>query len=1342
MSRSPFPSLRVAGSLLPADLFRRVLDDPKFPGRSAEEYGLGQRVTVREASSRAFDDLTAEWQALQRGLERGKPMVRDWLRRLFKALDFGLLAESGGIPVGDKTYRVSHLWQHVPIHLLPWAVDLDRKTKGVKGAAEAAPQSMVQELLNNSDAHLWAIISNGQKLRLLRDSRMLPGSAYVEFDLELIFSEGLFSDFMVLYRLVHATRFMVDAEQLPKDCWLERWRGAAIEQGERALDRLRVGVEKAITTLGTGFVRNPANGRLRAALGSGELDRYDYKRSVLRLVYRLLFWFVAEDREVLLDTEGAPQSARDKYARYFSARRLRERARRGGADHHEDLWDAVRIVFDALGEPEGQPALALPGIGGLFERKTHDERGARLDRSEPDELDAPLEGLRLSNAAVVEAVRHLAVVESDGNRRPVDFQNLDSEELGSVYESLLELDPVYDPAEQTFTLEAAAGNERKTTGSYYTPSSLTEALLDSALDPVLDDAVFGASDDAGRIAALLNVTVCDPACGSGHFLVAAARRIARRVAQLRSGEDEPSPTLVRGAMREVVSRCIYGVDINETAAELAKVSLWLESVEPGKPLAFLDANIRVGNALLGTTPALVAAGIPKEAFKPLIGDDPDAVKAIKKINANDAVGEVGLFTFGGAELTNAAIATETARLVASLPGKLTDTYIQRRRLRQIDEQRLPHKRKADAWCAAFVQPMDSAHLMYPITEGTLEWIVDGPENLLQAQTMATVERLTRDYRFFHWHVEFPHVFEVPEGGVNNETGWRGGFSCVLGNPPWERVKLQEQEFFASRKPEIANAKNAAARKKLIAALEHSESEVDRDLFKDFQAELRFAEGWSRLLRDSGRYPLTGRGDINTYAVFAETGRTILASRARVGMVLPTGIATDATTQYFFKDLVTTRTLASIYDFENEEKLFDDVHHSFRFCLWTASGKRCRQNRINLAFRLRQPREIQERRFVLTPDDITLLNPNTGTCPVFDYKRNADSTLSMYRHVNRVLWQEEPEDNRWNITFLRMLDMANDSSLFRDRDSLEAKGWSLEGNVFHLEDQRMLPLYEAKMVHHFDHRLGTYDGQTEAQAKMGTLPRPGQAQKDDPSFKTLPRYWVPESEVDERLKRKGWAKDWLLGWRDICRSSDARTMIAGVFPVTAIGHTFPLAMPGVARVAGLYANLCSFVADYVARQKMAGTHLTYSSITQLPVLPPEAYDLPCEWETAVSREEWVTARVLELSYTTYDMAGFARDHGDDGPPFRWDEERRFLLRAELDAAYFHLYGVPKDDVEYIMDTFRAFKNNEPERFAKTKGEILGIYDGMAKAIETGEPYQTRLDPPPGYGPRHPAESERG
>jgi len=329
----------------------------------------------------------------------------------------------------------------------------------------------------------------------------------------------------------------------------------------------------------------------------------------------------------------------------------------------------------------------------------------------------------------------------------------------------------------------------------------------------------------------------------------------------------------------------------------------------------------------------------------------------------------------------------------------------------------------------------------------------------------------------------------------------------------------------------------------------------------------------------------------------------------------------------------------------------------------------------------------------------------------------------------------------------MLDMANDSGLFRpsaaNGETLQGMldaGWKLEGNVLTKDGERLVPLYEAKMLHHFDHRYGTYEGQTQAQANVGTLPRPNPNQKDNPSYTNVPGYWVSSRLVNSRLAARFWERKWLLGWRNIARSTDVRTLICSLLPISGVAHSFPLLLPQAPQGALLYANLASAVLDFVGRQKMAGTNYTQNYFKQLPVIQPEDYQEACAWNPNVRLDCWVRTRVLELAYTSYDMEPFARDHGDNGPPYRWDEERRFWLRAELDAAYFHLYGVARDDVDYIMDTFQAFKNTKPDEFARTTTAIGEIYAAMADAIAGRGPYQTVLTPPPGHGPRHPARSD--
>ena len=1334
-----FGSLKIVGGLLPTDLLGRFFaGDPQVPGTSPQTYGLERGESVRRQASRSWLYLLEVWQDFKQRVAgddaaTSARVTRErWLRILLRELGFHQLT-AGSFEIEGKTFPVSHQAGHIPVHLLGWGTDLDHKTPHVTARA---PQSMLQELLNRDDAHLWAIVSNGATLRLLRDSAALTGSAYVEFDLEAVFDGEQFSDFVLLYLVCHESRFAVQGEGGPASCYLEQWRSFAADQGQRALDQLRTGVEQAIAILGTGFLSHPSNPQLRIRLGSSELKLDDLNRALLRVVYRMLFWFVAEERHALLqpDPEDADEptkrtlrEARQRYDDYFSSAQLRRLARRRRGDRHGDLWDAVQLVFEALGTEGGVSELALPGIGGIFESMLDDGRALPLDE--------PLAGTRLSNEALLGAVRALSLVKprDGGAWRRVDFGNLGAEELGSVYESLLELIPHYDAEQLSYTLQTMPGNERKETGSYYTPTSLVECLLDSALDPLLDEACpHGTAEE--RVAALLSLTVCDPACGSGHFLVAAARRIAKRIAAEETGDPEPPDAVVQAALRRVVGRCIYGVDINPMAAELAKVSLWLEALEPGKPLSYLDQNIRVGNSLLGVTPALLAEGIPDAAFTPIEGDERKACSALKKQNAGERdYGERDLFSQVGIPVTNVVLAKRADEITRALPESLEGLHIHQQRqadqLAASSERRI-QKLLADAWCASFVQPKTPATRPTAITHATLEQFGGDEGTLDLAEAEELVMDLTRQYRFFHWHVEFPHIFRVGNGaiGIDPGTGWSGGFSCAIGNPPWEKVELREQEFFAQRSPRIANAPSGAARKRLIGAL----PEVDLALYAEFANEQRKSAGLTHLLKKTKRYPLTGHGRLNTYAVFAETARTVINPRGRFGIIVPTGIATDATTAPFFRDIVQQHRLDSLIDFVTNPDFWQEIGHGrMRFSLLTATGRSTTIKQPEFAILTKHPSKLPPRgqRIHVLASDLLLVNPNTGTCPMFQTQRDAEITIGIYRRVP-VLWRENPEENPWGLSFMQgIFNMTSDSGLFHTRDQLERAGWTLLGNVFTRENQRMLPLYEGKLIHHFDHRLASYEKRATG-SQDSELPRFDTSEKKDPWLSPIPRYWVEKIEVDNRLTRRGWNRGWLLGWRDICRSSDERTVIATVIPRSAVGNKFPLLLTSrpATEVAFLAASLSSFALDYCARQKMSGTSLNFYLAEQFPVLPPSAYT---GWE------HWISNRVLELTHNAWDIDSFARDLGDDGPPFQWDEERRFVIRAELDAAFFHLYGIERDDVDYIMETFPIVKRKDEQRYGsfRTKEFILEIYDAMTEAARTGKPYQTTLDPPPGQGPRH-------
>ena len=1340
-------SVRTVGGLLPADMLIRIAEGKDVSGSRPADYHVVGVRSVQAAAERHWDFLKGAWRALRdaigdAALDPSGLAVESWLLPLFEEHGFGRLERiSAGIQSTDRaaTFPVTHRWRHVPIHLVSWDTDLDHRVPG----GGLPPQSMLQECLNRSDEHLWGLLSNGRQLRLLRDSSSLAGAAFIEIDLEAMFDGELFDEFVLLYRLLHVSRFEVPDGAAPAACWLEKWRIEAIEAGARALDQLRDGVAEAIAHLGTGFLRHPANHRLRE-----DLDANLFKRALLRLVYRLLFWFVAEDRHVLLHPD-ADQTTRTRYQKYYSAARLRASALRRIGTSHGDLWRAVRLTFNALGDEDGLPRLGLTGFGGIY-----DDTGT----------DQILHGLELSNVHLLAAVKSLARVYDKSARRwrRVDYQNLGAEELGSIYESLLELVPKWSKEKREFLLDVMAGNERKSTGSYYTPTSLIDCLMDSTLDPVLDDAQKRAEvaatnagmDPSLAIAeALLAVTVCDPACGSGHFLVAAARRIAKRLAAVREHNPEPSVEALRAALRDVVKHCIYGVDVNPMAVELAKVSLWLEALQPGKPLGFLDSQIKCGNALIGATPALIDMGIPGKAFKIIEGDDPQWVASLQRANANDRPGEGELFSdrFIFSQ-SNENLATQLASIANAPDGSLRDVHSQAAAYcawEQSPENEHDHQ-VADAWCAAFV---------WHKTKDAPPAIVNRVFRALREQgiagippdTTTEIARLKSEFGFFHWHLEFPDIFRVPseaDGSVNLDTGWIGGFTCLLGNPPWDKVDFEDKKYFSTVEPSIAALTGQTRRSRITAWQRENPDEAAR-----YRAARRKVKATFLFANSSGAFPLCAKGltakgvnSLQTDQLFAERFAAVAAPMGRIGCIIPTAIASGAGGQYLFGDFTERGAVASLYDFENRKPLFVGVHASQKFCLLSLVGKALREPVARFAFFLLDTPDLDnaDRVFALSPEEIALLNPNTRTLPIFRNRRAADLTAAIHRRVP-VLWDETKRDgNPWGITFKNLFNMTDDSDLFRTREALEADGWHLHGNVFIRAGKRMLPLYEAKMVDFYNHRAADVIKSATAVNRQNQPRYLTVAELQDPARAAIPLHWIAEDGliptrrngrnvkipgVSLRLAELKWEWEWLCGWSDVTASTNERSAIPAFLPRVAVGHTFPLMLPRVSAVlaAALIATQSSLVFDFVSRQKISDTHMKVFVWKQLPVPTPAMLE---------PHTGFLTPRVLELVYTAYDMMPLARDLGEVGAPFVWDEDRRAQLRAELDAYFFRLYGIERDDVDYMMETFQTenggLKNNDIAKCGtyRTKDLILDVYDRMAAADAAGVPYETTITPPPG------------
>ena len=1305
--RSTFDTVRISGGLLSSGLLERVgVRDRSLEAAAPSNYYLAPEERLGEAITRSWNRLSTLWDRFSGRLEQEGaltgPTRQEWLLPLFQELGYGHLGTAPGFELGGKSYPISHLWESTPLHLVGVGVDLDRRSPGVAGAASASPHGLVQEFLNRSDDHLWALVSNGRQLRLLRDNASLTRIAYVEFDLREMFGGEVYSDFALLWLTCHASRLEGPAGNQV----LERWRQDAAKQGVRALDTLRDGVEAAIESLGSAAVSHSHNLGLRQSLDEGTLDAQDLYRQILRVVYRLLFLLVAEARNLLLDPK-ADSAARARYQRHYSITRLRDLAEivRGGA--HGDLWQQHAVVARALGS-KGEPALGLPPLGGFL--WSQDAIG-------------DLNDVTLPNEALLSAVRALTTVRLHGElTQRVGYTNLGAEELGSIYESLLEYVPEVNAVAGTFELKRAAGNERKTTGSYYTPTVLINELLNSALEPVLAEAAQ--AEDPEK--AILDLKVVDPAAGSGHFLIAAANRMADRLARVRVRDDEPSPDQFRTALRDVIGDCIYAVDINPLAVELAKVALWIEAMEPGKPLTFLDHHIVCGNSLLGVTPKLLEEGIPNDAFKALTGDDKDHVKVLRTRNRQELRKGLVALTFGDSPDDLLRHAAEELTAIDHLDNDSLESIGEKqRRYEELTNSREQERLRlaADTWVAAFVGPKVNG--APEPTTAVVNAALHDPDSISQG-LVEQIASLAGRFRFHHWHLAFPDIF-ASESSVNEQTGRSGGFDIVLGNPPWERVKLQEKEFFANSAPEIAKAPNKAARTRLIDALQIE----NPGLWQQFQAALHDAEAVSHFLRTSGVYPLCGRGDVNTYTVFAEAMRNLVAPKGRTGLVVPSGIATDDTTKFFFSDLVRSAAIASLYELENEGFFAVGQGHMNRFCLLTVLGHGQNADAANYLFQGKAVADIydKDRVFSLSSADFALLNPNTRTCPIFRTRRDAHLVKSIYGRVPILLDESTEDSNPWGISLSTMFHMSNDSDVFRTNEDLRADGWQLHGNVYHRDSLHYLPLYEAKMFHLFNHRHGDFSTVPEGQ-KGHILPTPSITKLADQGYRAQPRYWVPGEIVDDKLGNEAWtiAYRWVTDSR-----ASARTVVVAGLPRVGLGNSAPIITIADRRTTSrlfLLAAMSSHVFDYVARQKVPGNNLTFSVFKQLPLPGPTSMNTMPDWLGIGSFGEWVSQRVIELVFTARDLQPLGLDIGTQNP-FRWDAQRRFMLTSELDAAFFHLYRIDRGDVEYIMETFPVVKRKDIAEHGtyRTKKLILDVYDRMTKTIETSEPYQTILNPPP-------------
>lgn len=1215
-----------------------------------------------------------------------------------------------------------------------WNRPLDRRS-GQRGEETAPSTQMLRYLRRVDDLTTgklrWGILTNGGRWRLYYQGARSVAEHFFEIDLAQILGiegheGGLFAlneiqrnhALRVFYLIFRQAAFVGSASD-PRTFH------------QRALDEGRFYEERVAANL-SNLVFGEVFPKLVIGIATAAPDAPlpDVRDAALILLYRLLFILYAEDRDLL----PVRDSRYDDYG-------LRTKVRGDVGDHKTKnhvfsdtaarYWSTIDDLCRAI--DKGDTSIGLPPYnGGLFDR----DRTPLLTK------------VRIPDSVMADVIDALSFEQTPDGRRYINYRDLSVQQLGSIYERLLEHEVIRDGEVIQIRPNIFA---RKGSGSYYTPDDLVSVIIRETVAPLIFKRIQAFADKVEEQSAsdkplnqrlgalarvdpaekLLDIKICDPAMGSGHFLVALVDYLADQVITSMAEAEAAvawghyvSPlsdrieairnTILGNAeargwtvdaeqlddrhiiRRMILKRCIYGVDKNLMAVELAKVALWLHTFTVGAPLSFLDHHLRCGDSLFGLW--------VKTGF----------AKASKIEHGRSKKGKSEQTLFLHEPITRALRAASSMQIIEGLTdAEIAEAHRSADVFAEVQDMTAPlgallslfhaldwlelNNRENQLVLQAFLSGLfgDPVQIalgkLDPLAKELASDRARGEARAFSVM-LTRIFELVNEERFLHWQVAFPGVWsdwdqEVP----------MGGFDAIIGNPPWDRMKLEAVEWFAARRREISLAQRASDRKRLIAALEKNDDPLARDFAK---ASAR-AEAGVRMARTDGEFPLLSGGDVNIYSLFVERAMKLVKPDGIIGLLTPSGIASDKTAAPFFKSLSTAGRLKALYDFENkgEERplYFRDVHPQFKFCALIASPSPFAEP-ARCGFFLNDPSEIEnpDRVFVLTAADFARLNPNTGTAPLFRTRRDASLTSSIYARLPVLVDRSSGDEIKtWPVTYSTTYHMTNDSGLFRTEQELgdEEGAYSIGGNRFKSSSGEWVPLYEGKMIWHFDHRAASVVVNPQNQHRPA-FPKPTELEEHrDPAFTPRPQFWVLATDQAHRDR-------YALAFRDVTNPVDRRTFDACFIPHQYAGNTLPLVLntENTPRdFALLCANFNALVLDFVARQKVQKNHLNWYVVEQLPVVPLDQYSQLFGQQSAANI---VREIVLELTYTSNDMALFAKEmgyvdqKGNVKPPFEWNEDRRQMLRAKLDAIYFLLYGVAdRDDVRYIYSTFGIIEREE-------------------------------------------------
>ncbi len=1205
-----------------------------------------------------------------------------------------------------------------------WSRPLDRRS-GRRGEETAPSTQMLRYLRRIEDLTTgklrWGMLTNGSRWRLYYQGARSVAEQFFEIDLTAVLEieghdSGLFAlkdderrHWLRVFALIFRRESFLGT---PSDA--RTFHQRALEEGHFYEERVAANLSKLVF----GEVFPQLARAIAHAAPTAPLQ--DVREATLVLLYRLLFILYAEDRDLLpvRDSRYSDYGLREKVRGDIGQRKDRNDTFSDTAARYWSVLDDLCRAID-----QGDTSIGLPPYnGGLFDRA----RTPLLTR------------VRLADAVIANVIDALSFERTPEGRRYINYRDLSVQQLGSIYERLLEHEVIRDGDTIAIRLNAFA---RKGSGSYYTPDDLVNLIIRETLDPLVAQRMEAFRAATGEQATsikpenqrlgilkridpaekLLDLKICDPAIGSGHFLVSLVDYLADQVitamaeaeatvphyisplsdrieairntilgnAEQRGWTVDPAQLDDRHIVRRMVlKRCIYGVDKNLVAVELAKVALWLHTFTVGAPLSFLDHHLRCGDSLFGLW---VQSGIDKttdyDASLFLHGPMTRALRAASSMQIIEGLTD--------AEIAEAHRSADVFAEVKDMTAPLDALLCLLHALDWLELNTRANRLILESYfTGVYGDPVQIAMGTLDPLAKTYDSETTRTEAKSLAQMLGQTRELIAEEGFLNWQVAFPGVWSEWQSDT-----LKGGFDAMIGNPPWDRMKLQQVEWFAARRREIALAQRASDRKRMVTDLETAGDPLAQDYAK---AEAR-AEAGLRMARNSGDYPLLSGGDVNIYSLFVERAMKLVKPDGIVGLLTPSGIASDKTAAPFFKAVSTGGRLKSLYDFENKKTFFPDVHASFKFCVFVASPERVFPA-SQCAFYLHSVAEIDdpERCFPLNAEDFARVNPNTGTAPIFRTRRDAALVTAIYSRLP-VLVEHVGDDEKkvWPVRYATMFHMANDSHFFRTKEELEEneKAYPVGGNLWRGASGEWVPLYQGRSVEAYDHRFAGVEFNPDNIRRGYVSVQTSLKDHQDSGFSIRFQYFVPTKET-----RLSGDPEYILAYRRSTATTNARTMVSAIVPAYGFGDSLFLLVPEkpgaypVDVLALIQANLMSLPLDFAARNKLQGQNFSWYILEQLPVVPLALYDTKRfgkKSAAAIVREA-----VLELTYTAVDLASFAHDlkyvdqSGKVKPPFKWDERRRLMLRAKLDAIYFHLYEITnRDDVRYIYSTFPIVEREE-------------------------------------------------